>query len=226
MTLAKSSTKRPRARPTPASSSWVRAPLASAMTVRLALELTGKPPTNDEPTLAAPRARNSWLLWTRWRWRPAKTRAVRMLSVYADDEDAECRQQHQRQSRRSISGEAERRSVDRDVADRGDAVVRSRSKNATTAVASEHDDERHGEPREPRRAAQEERRRDAEPIATVGQEIAAARRVGDERLRSSSTNVSPADVDAGDLAELAGDHDDARRRPCSPRAPASTAGRR
>ncbi len=58
-----------------------RAPLASAIDVRLALELTGNPPTSEEPTLAVPMARNSWLLWTRVRVRVAKARAVRMLSV-------------------------------------------------------------------------------------------------------------------------------------------------
>ena len=52
------------------------------MDVRLALELTGNPPTREEPTFAVPMARNSWLLCTRVRLRVAKARAVRMLSVY------------------------------------------------------------------------------------------------------------------------------------------------
>ncbi len=81
MTLANSSVETITRPAATSEYSWDRAPLASAMTVLLALELTGKPDTSDEPRLAAPMARNSWLLWTRWRCRPAKTRAERMLSV-------------------------------------------------------------------------------------------------------------------------------------------------
>jgi hypothetical protein len=41
--------------------SWVRAPADSPIAVRLPLLLTGNPWNRPAPTLAAPRARNSWL---------------------------------------------------------------------------------------------------------------------------------------------------------------------
>ena len=60
--------------------SWVRAPIESAMTVRLPLELIGKPCSRPVATFAPPSARNSWSLSMVSRWRPAKARPVSTLS--------------------------------------------------------------------------------------------------------------------------------------------------
>jgi hypothetical protein len=61
--------------------SWVWAPMAWARTVRLPLELTGKPERAPAPRLAAPRARNSWLLSILSRRFRANALPVRTLSL-------------------------------------------------------------------------------------------------------------------------------------------------
>ena len=61
--------------------SWVRAPEASPIAVRLALLLTGKPRNKPAPMLDAPTASNSWfasMVWPLW---VANARAVRTTSV-------------------------------------------------------------------------------------------------------------------------------------------------
>jgi hypothetical protein len=50
------------------------------MTVRLPLELIGKPWSSPVATFAPPRARNSWLLSMVSRFRAAKARPVSTLS--------------------------------------------------------------------------------------------------------------------------------------------------
>ena len=60
--------------------SCVRLPIEAPIAVRLPLLLTGKPDNSPPATLAAPRARNSWLASIRWPTRSAKARAVSTLS--------------------------------------------------------------------------------------------------------------------------------------------------
>ena len=71
---------RRRGRGTTSECSWVRAPIVSAITVRLPLELIGKPWKRPVATLAAPSARNSWSLSMDSRCRAAKARPVSTLS--------------------------------------------------------------------------------------------------------------------------------------------------
>jgi hypothetical protein len=60
--------------------SCVRAPTPSAIAVRLALLLTGKPELDPLARFATPNAMNSWRLSISSRRRAAKARAVRTLS--------------------------------------------------------------------------------------------------------------------------------------------------
>ena len=101
--------------------SWVRAPIVSAMTVRLPLELIGKPWKRPVATLAAPSARNSWSLSMGSRCRAREGTAGQHVVGVADDGDAERRRQQSPQVDVGDVGQRQGRQTLRHRADDVDA---------------------------------------------------------------------------------------------------------
>ena len=165
----------------------------------------------DRPvaTLAVPSARNSWLLSMCSRCRAAKARPVSTLSENADDGDAERRRQQGAtvgdarrraacRARQTLPGGDRRRATraGREVEDGDDTVASSIAMSGTgqprrEALEGEEDDE-HAERQGQRRQVR-------------------CRRGGSATYDSSWTNELALDGEAGDLAELADDHE--RRDP-------------
>ena len=183
--------------------SWVRAPIVSAITVRLPLELIGKPWKRPVATLAVPSARNSWSLSMRLAVPGAEGTAGQDVVGVADDGDAERRRQQgpqvdvadvgQRQGRQALrhrTDDVDAGAVD-EVEDRDDdGGAQHRDEGAGPGRREALEGEEDGEDAE----RQDERRQVR--VAEVGQDVP---HLLDERLALHR--------DAEDLADLADDHE-------------------